>query len=72
MAQPIRIGTVTCNSFRVTQRTEWYFLEVSDLEGASEVVEFTCGDYSSRTLELLVEILSRLAELNIADERELV
>ena len=72
MAQPIQIGTVTCNSFRVTERTEWYFLEVSDLEGASEVVEFTCGDYSSKTLELLVEILSRLREISIADERELV
>jgi len=72
MPQPIRITTVACCSFKVTERTEWYFLEVSDEGGSSEVVEITCGDLSTRAVDLVSEILSSSKDGTIADELNLV
>ena len=60
MNYPVQLSTVGCSSIRATQRTEWFFLEVSDSAGLTEVVEITCGDGSYRALEDLSEMLCGL------------
>ena len=71
MKYPIQLIAAVCSSVRVTQRTEWFFLEITDSDRFSEVVEITCGDDSFRAVDFLTEMMDSLKGKSLNDEKEI-
>ena len=59
---------LTFAAVRATQHSEWTFAELRDADGATAVVELTCGAETSRAASLLAELVSALAGRDGFDE----
>ncbi len=71
MGHPIQLVSAACSSVKVTERTEWFFLEITDADGLTEVVEITCGDDSSLAVNSLAEMMAALKRQAIKNEKEI-
>ena len=59
---------LTFAAVRATRHSEWTFAELRDADGATAVVELTCGAETSRAASLLAELVSALAGRDGFDE----
>ena len=59
---------LTFAAVRATRHSEWTFAELRDANGATAVVELTCGAETSRAASLLAELVSALAGRDGFDE----
>ena len=59
---------LTFAAVRATPHSEWTFAELRDADGATAVVELTCGAETSRAASVLAELVSALAGRDGFDE----
>ena len=59
---------LTFAAARATPHSEWTFAEFRDADGATAVVELTCGAETARAASLLVELVSALSDRDGFDE----
>lgn len=66
----IYLQTVRFSSVYVTSRTTWTFVEISDREGLTEVVEISCGEDTRAVASLIEEFVVSLDGAAILDESD--
>ena len=59
---------LTFAAVRATPHSEWTFAELRDADGATAVVELTCGAETARAASLLAELVSALSNRDGFDE----
>ena len=59
---------LTFAAVRATPHSEWTFAEFRDADGATAVVELTCGAETARAASLLAELVSALSDRDGFDE----
>ena len=60
--------SLTFAAVTATPHSEWTFAEIRDADGATAVVELTCGAETARAASLLAELVSALADRDDVDE----